>query len=118
MRAVLESETHSDENALPILQAAAGLTSSKDGKGIGHIVDEATVDVWILDYLAGQSDGKGLGIAFRYGVQAEVRHVGLSFVEAEPEIRSEWSSERGKLPWESVRDAVWAGFDRARDRRV
>jgi len=106
------------EDALPLLQAAAGLNGSKDGKGIGDIVDPATVDAWLAEYLSGRSDGKGLAIAFRFGVRAEGRHAGLSFVEAEPWIRSEWSSERGRLPWESVRDAVWAGFDRARDRRM
>jgi hypothetical protein len=105
-------------NNNPLLQAAAGLTGSKDGKGIGDIADPVTVDGWVAEYLAARSDGKGLAIAFRFGVQAESRYVGQSFVEAEPAIRSEWSSERGRLPWESVRDAIWAGFDRARDKRL
>jgi hypothetical protein len=113
-----EPNREAEDNTLPLRQAAAGLPGSKDGKGIGDIVDHATVDAWVTEYLAGKSDGRGLAIAFRFGVQAEARYAGKSFVEAEPAIRSEWSSERGRLPWESVRDAVWAGFDRARDRRV
>ena len=56
--------------------------------------------------------------AFHFGVRAEGRYAAQSFVEAEPELRSEWSSERGRLPWDGVREAVWAGFDRARERRV
>ena len=103
---------------LPLLQALAGLSSPKDGRGIGELADAATVDAWVAEFLAGRSDGKGEAIAFRFGVSVESRFAGQSFVEAEPVIRSEWSSERGRLPWESVRDAVWAGFDRARNRRV
>ena len=82
------------------------------------MVDPSTVDGWIAEYLGGRSDGKGLAIAFRFGVLSEARNPGRSFVEAEPSIRSEWSSERGRLPWDIVRDAIWAGFDRARDRRI
>ena len=51
------------------------------------------------------------------GVAAEGRYAGQSFVDCEPELRSEWSSEKNRAPWDAVRDAVWAGFDRARDRR-
>ena len=75
-------------------------------------------DGWVREFLGTRSDGEGLSIAFRFGVRSEGRYAGQSFVEAEPAVRSEWSSERGRLPWEYVRDAVWAGFDRARDRRV
>ena len=113
-----EGEVETDKTALPILQVAAGVHGSKDGKGIGDMVDAATMDAWVREYLAGRSDGKGLGIAFRFGVQSEGRYAGQSFVDAEPALRSEWSSERGRLPWECVRDAIWSGFDRARDRRM
>jgi hypothetical protein len=106
------------DRTLPLAQTAQGLTGSKDGKGIGDLVDDDTVDKWVREYIGGRSDGMGLSIAFRFGVKAEGRYAGQSFVEAEPGLRSEWSSERGRLPWESVRDAVWAGFDRARDRRI
>lgn len=107
-----------DTEGVRLLRAAADLAAPKDGTGLGEIVDSTTVDGWIVEYLAGNSDGKGLGIAFRYGVAAEGRCRGQAFVEAEPFIRSEWSSERGRLPWEIVRDAVWAGFDRARNRHL
>ena len=106
------------DRALPLAHTAQGLAGSKDGKGIGDLVDDEMVDGWVREYLGGRSDGMGLAIAFRFGVKAEGRYAGQSFVEAEPGLRSEWSSERGRLPWESVRDAVWAGFDRARDRRI
>lgn len=106
------------EDESGMLRAAADISAPKDGTGIGDIVDPTTVNGWIAEYLGGRSDGKGLSIAFRFGVQAEARNAGQSFVEAESKIRSEWSSERGRLPWESVRDAVWAGFDRARNRSV
>jgi hypothetical protein len=118
MRELLPGEARAGREGLPISHVVAGLPGSKDGTGIGDIVDPTTVDGWVREYLAGKSDGKGLGIAFRYGVRSEGRFPGQSFVEAEPTVRSEWSSERGRLPWESVRDAVWAGFDRARTRRV
>lgn len=104
------------DDTLPVLDAARGLTGSKDGRGIGELADAATVDAWATDYLAGRSDA-GAGAAFRFGVAAEARYAGQSFVEAEPGLRSEWSSEKNRAPWDDVRDAVWAGFDRARDRR-
>ncbi len=115
-----EITTVSTNNQLPLLQAAQGLASSKDGRGIGDLADADMIEGWTHDYLSGQgdpTDTKGLGGAFRFGVKADGRCAGQSFVESEPELRSEWSSEKGRLPWESVRDAVWAGFDRARDRR-
>src|SRR5207248_5537289 len=102
-----------------VVEAAAGVAGSKDGKGIGDLVDSATVDGWVRDYLTARGDGsdaEAITAAFRFGVRAEGRYAGQSFVEAEPELRSEWSSERGRLPWDGMRDAVWAGFDRARDR--
>jgi hypothetical protein len=108
------------DNQLPILQAAQGLAGSKDGKGIGDLADNVTIDGWVHDYLAGEgdpADRKRMGFAFRFGVHADGRYAGHSFMETEPELRSEWSSEKGRLPWDEVRDAVWAGFDRARDRR-
>jgi hypothetical protein len=107
-----------EDDRRPMLKADANLGAPKDGTGLGSIVDDATVDAWVVEYLQGRSDGRGLAIAFRYGVAAEGRRPGQSFLEAEPVIRSEWSSERGRLPWEIVRDAVWAGFDRARNRNV
>jgi hypothetical protein len=106
------------DRTLPLARTSQGLSGSKDGRGIGDLVDEDTVDGWVREYIGGRSDGMGLSIAFRFGVRAEGRYAGQSFIEAEPGLRSEWSSERGRLPWETVRDAVWAGFDRARDRRI
>jgi hypothetical protein len=79
------------------------------------------VDGWVQDYLTARGEGvdaEAMNVAFRFGVRAEGRYAGQSFVEAEPELRSEWSSEHGRLPWDTVRDALWAGFDRARDRRM
>ena len=103
---------------LPILQVEQGLVGGKDGKGIGHLVDAQTIDGWVRAYLGERAGNAVLEIAFRFGVEAEGRYAGQSFAEAEPMLRSEWSSERDRQPWDSVRDAVWAGFDRARDRRV
>jgi hypothetical protein len=80
-------------------------------------VDNETLGDWVRDYLAGRTDREDLTVAFCFGATSEGRYAGLSFVEAEPELRSEWSSEKGRAPWDGVRDAVWAGFDRARDRR-
>src|SRR5581483_3176483 len=120
MREMLDI-TAEPEKQLPLVEAAAGLSGSKDGKGIGDLVDVATVDGWVQEYLAGRVDGvdaEAMNVAFRFGVRAEGRYAGQSFVDAEPELRSEWSSERGRLPWDGVRDAVWAGFDGARDRRM
>jgi hypothetical protein len=111
-------KTIENEPELPLLDAAAALPSAKDGSGIGQFVDMKTLQAWIKDYRAGGKDANGLEAAFRYGVEAEARFAGLSFVEAEPELRSEWSAECGRVPWDSIRDAVWSGFDRARERRV
>jgi hypothetical protein len=111
-------ETTENEPALPMLEAAATLTGAKDGRGIGQFVDTKTLRAWIEDYRTGGKDTTGLEAAFQYGVEAEARFAGLSFVEAEADIRSEWSSEKGRVPWDGVRDAVWSGFDRARERRV
>lgn len=118
MRALLDT---SPGDRLPIMEAAAGLSDSKDGKGIGDLVDRTIIAGWVREYLAARGDGadaESLTGAFSFGVRAESRYAGQSFFEAEPELRSEWSSERGRLPWEGIREAVWAGFDRARDRRV
>jgi hypothetical protein len=106
------------ESTLGTMHVEQGLLGSKDGKGIGELADTETVDGWVRDYLAQHAVGEEYGAAFRFGVLAEGRYAGQSFVEAEPTIRSEWSSERGQQPWDGVREAVWAGFDRGRDRRV
>ena len=121
MRAINEIAPVERDDTLPIRQVAGALTGSKDGKGIGDLVDEHTVNAWVHNFLAsqpGDSDAKVTETAFRFGVRADGRFAGQSFVEAESELRSEWSSEKGpRTPWDRVRDAVWAGFDRARDRR-
>jgi hypothetical protein len=105
------------DDTLPIGRVAGVLPGSKDGKGIGELADDATVNDWVRDFLAGQDTGAEQETAFRFGVRAEGRYAGRSFVEAESALRSEWASEKGQPPWDRVRDAVWAGFDRARDRR-
>ena len=121
MRTVNEIAPVERDDTLPIRQVAGVLTGSKDGKGIGDLADETTVAEWVQTFLAGQSvdrEAKESEAAFRFGVRAEGRFAGQSFVEAESELRSEWSSEKGQhIPWDRVRDAMWAGFDRARDRR-
>lgn len=106
---------------LPILQVSQGVGGTKDGKGIGDVADGDTVKRWARDYLTGHNadpNANVLTLAFGFGVRAESRFAGQSFVEAEAELRSEWSSQKEQLPWDVVRDSVWAGFDRARDRRV
>jgi hypothetical protein len=118
-----ESENHPPSDELPILEVSGGVSGSKDGRGIGDLVDGRTIEIWMREYLLDRdttTDVDELCVlkAFDFGVRTEGRYAGQSFIEAEPEIRSEWSSERGHLPWDSVRDAVWAGFDRGRDRKV
>lgn len=106
---------------LPILEAAQGLNGSKDGTGIGGIAADGVVDGWASEYLITKgdpTDRDALLDAFRFGVRADGWSAGQSFVDTEPKLRSEWSSQKNRLPWETVRDAVWAGFDRARDRRA
>jgi hypothetical protein len=106
---------------LPLLQAVQGVPGSKDGKGIGDLVDADTMEQWIRDYIAAgvpPGDRVMQGLAFQFGVVVEGRCVARSFVEAEAELRSEWASQKGRPAWDTVREAVWAGFDRARDRRV
>lgn len=107
---------------LPILEVSGGVVGGKDGTGIGQLVSAETVEGWVRDYLKqGGSSGLDEAIvvaAFQHGVQSEFNCAGQTFVEAEPKIRAEWSSVRGQQPWEAVRDAVWAGFDRARNRNV
>jgi hypothetical protein len=123
MLASSELASQKVENPLSIVEASAGVSHTKGGKGIGDLVDVKTIEAWVGEYRGNRTDNnqideKQLFVAFQYGVRAEGRFAGQSFVEAEPEIRAEWSSERGQLPWDSVRDAVWAGFDRARDRKL
>src|SRR5262245_27702703 len=103
---------------LPLLQALAGLSSPKDGRGIGELADAATVDAWVAEFLAGRSDGKGEAIAFRFGVSVESRFAGQSFGEAEAVISCQWSLARGWLRWERGRDAGGAGCDGAWNRRA
>jgi hypothetical protein len=111
------TENPADHGPVPTIHVEQGLRGSKDGKGIGDLADDGTVESWVQEYLRSDSPPDH-ATAFRYGVRAEGRHAGQSFIEAEASIRSEWSSERGHGPWEGIRDAVWAGFDRARDRRM
>jgi hypothetical protein len=113
------------DNQLPIAEVSSGVHGSKDGKGIGDLVNMRTVRKWVQEYLKGRNDtvppelgNAKLVSAFLFGVRSEGRYAGQSFIVAEPEVRSEWSSEKERLPWEAVRDAVWAGFDRARDRTL
>jgi hypothetical protein len=111
------------ENPLPLLEVSGGVSHAKDGKGIGDLVDVKTIQVWVDEYLnnhtiEGSIDKDKLMTAFQFGVRAEGHYAGQSFIEAEPEVRSEWSSERDHLPWDLVRDAVWSGFDRARNRTL
>lgn len=122
MLAPFENATQTIENQLPIVEVSSGVSGS-DGRGIGHLVNAKTIEGWMQEYLARRTDtdaieSSKLVAAFQFGVRAEGRYAGQSFIEAEPEVRSEWSCERDRLPWESVRDAVWAGFDRARDRTL
>jgi len=123
MLAPIETANQKFDDRLSMAEVSGGVSNSKDGRGIGDLVDVKTIELWVRDYLhnrAGQSelDEENLLPAFQFGVRTEGHYAGQSFVEAEPEIRSEWSSQRGRLPWESVRDAVWSGFDRARDRTL
>lgn len=109
------------ENPLPYAEVSGGVNHTKGGKGIGDLVDAETIKAWVREYLLRRKDSQEIDeqmlvCAFQFGVRAEGRFGGQTFIDAEPLIRSEWSSERGNLPWEAVRDAVWAGFDRGRDR--
>jgi hypothetical protein len=118
-----ESDNYPLSNELPILEVSGGVSGSKDGRGIGDLVDGRTIEVWVREYLLNRgtpSDVDELCLlkAFRFGVRNEGRYAGQSFIDAEPEIRSEWCSERDHPPWDSVRDAIWAGFDRGRDRKL
>jgi hypothetical protein len=111
------------ENPLPILEVSGGVSHAKDGKGIGDLVDVKTIETWVREYLKNRTDKDAIEeekllSAFQFGVRTEGHFAGQSFIEAEPEIRSEWSSEKGRLPWDVVRDAIWSGFDRARDRTL
>jgi hypothetical protein len=112
-----------DEHPLPIVEVSGGIPDSKGGAGIGNLVDAKTIAEWVSEYLGSRTrnreiDESKLVLAFQFGVRTEGSYGGQSFIEAEPEIRAEWSCERGRLPWELVRDAVWGGFDRARDRTL
>jgi hypothetical protein len=111
------------ENPLAIVEVSGGVFHAKDGKGIGDLVDVKTIETWARDYINNRTDKAAIDeekhlAAFQFGVRTEGHFAGQSFIEAEPEIRSEWSSEKGRLPWDVVRDAVWSGFDRARDRTL
>ncbi|WP_439631288.1 hypothetical protein [Gemmata sp.] len=120
MNTVTESISGSGTDELPILQAAQRLDGPKDGTGIGSMAADGVVDGWASEYLVAKgdpADREALLEAFRFGVRADGWSAGKSFVETEPQLRSEWSSQKNRLPWEAVRDAAWAGFDRARDRR-
>jgi hypothetical protein len=120
MNTVIESIAGNGTDELPILQAAQGLDGSKDGTGIGNLAADGVVAGWASEYLAAKgdpADREALAEAFRFGVRADGWSEGKSFVETEPQLRSEWSSQKNRLPWDTVRDAAWAGFDRARDRR-
>ena len=113
----------SEMDELPIMEVSRGIEGGKEGTGIGHLVDAATLKLWVNEYLHKLDSPLGIDetlveAAFQHGVQSESNKPGQSFIEAEPTIRSEWSCCRGQLPWEEVRDAVWAGFDRARDRNM
>lgn len=123
MLEISEKPAQSNNERQSIAEVSSGVSHSKDGRGIGDFVDLQTIEGWVGEYRKSRTDEHGLDEpsvkkAFQFGVRAEGRYAGKSFIEAEPEVRSEWSSERGQLPWESVRDAVWAGFDRARDRTL
>ena len=95
MNQVIENEPR-----LSMLEAAAAVSGGKNGQGIGQFVDRKTLQAWIEDFRASGKETRGLEPAFQYGVEAEARFAGISFVEAEPELRSEWSSDaairRGK----------------------
>jgi hypothetical protein len=120
MRSTVESDK-AVEDRLLILQVSGGVKDTRDVQGIGHLVDGATIDGWLRDYLSGRAEVTNEGeldYAYRFGVRVEPLYAGRTFVDAEPEIRSEWSCERNRCPWETVRDAIWAGFDRARNRNV
>jgi len=109
-----------DDNQLPLLQAAQGMVDTKDGKGIGDLVNPNLLASWVHDFLIGRGDPldqQGMAIAFRFGVKADGRYAGQSFVETESQLRADWAAEKCHIPWDKVREAVWAGFDRARDRR-
>ena len=108
------------DRELPLHTVAGALSGTKDGKGVGDLVDEETVNEWTMSFLAGaeaDSDDQSVEAAFRFGARMEGCFAPRSFVEAESDLRAEWAAGKGRVPWERVRSAVWAGFDRARDRR-
>lgn len=122
MRTTNEIAPVERDATLPLRQVAGYLPGSKDGKGIGNLADDDTVTAWFQSYLAGRPDGGDaaeLEVAYRFGARAESLYAGQSFVEVESELRSDWSAVKDRrTPWDRARDAAWAGFDRARDRRA
>ncbi len=113
--------THPDTEELPLRDVTAGVPALKGTDGLGDSVDPATLHAWTDEYLSERTYATTLEVlraAFQFGVHAESRYPAKAFVDAEPELRADWTSTNDQSVWDNVRDAVWAGFDRARDRRV
>jgi hypothetical protein len=94
MLAPFETAAELVEEKQSFAEASSGVVGSKDGRGIGHLVDGETITNWLNDYLrshpvAPELEQPVLLVAFQFGVRAESRYAGQSFVEGEPEIRSE-----------------------------
>ena len=81
------SHEEGTEQKLPMAQVVQGLPGSKDGKGIGDLVDDETVGGWVRDYLAGRgetTDAGGLEPAFRYASALYMLYLAWKIATAPP----------------------------------
>ena len=61
--------TITDDDALPILDSDVAIPGSKDGRGIGGVVDERRLDGWVKESLESYAIALGQEKAFKFGVR-------------------------------------------------
>lgn len=97
-----------------------GIVGGLAGSSIAEDINPTTEDAYWRenytnrDYIATGSTYDIYQPAYRYGVDAYVRHQGRSFDEIEPALRQEWNTARGtsELEWDEARNATRDAYER------
>ena len=99
---------------LPLMHVSQGLSGSKDGKGIGELLDADTMETWVREYLTVQNSPANAAPL----ESASLRHPGGRAIRRSI-VRGSGARTAFRMviaahhsPWDGIRDAVWSGFDR------
>jgi hypothetical protein len=102
---------------------AGAVAGALAGKGLANAVDPIAEDAYWRNNYASRPYASGVSYdeyrpAYGYGVDAYSRYPDRSFDELEPQLRRDWTSQRGSsnLEWERAKHATRDAWHRLSDR--